>query len=366
MIFLGEKADLLIKKFMVLFLLLTISAAGYCGFFVKWAFREDSPRMGFTAMIEMTAVRPFVHRQLLPQTAKAIASVVPDHTKERLSERLTKDPSIEKRYAQAQIPRQYIIEYYVLYIICFLGFFAAVCVLRSLLCEIVEDKVAGTLGAMFFALIFPFFEVLGGYFYDIYEVLFMFLAARFALHGKWWAVLVLAPIATSNKESFFFFLATLFPLTCRHHGFKKSAIITLGTVFVAGLTYLYIRQMFAGNPGGMADWRIKDHLEIMFNPMAYFKTSSIYGLPMGSGMFLPHMICVLWIARRAWGHLSEAWKNHAKIALFINGVLYFMFVLPDEIRDLSMLYVTFMVLVTFYIRDVVRGDGADAATKKIQ
>ncbi len=234
-----------------------------------------------------------------------------------------------------------------------MAFFASIWILRSLLCEIVQDKVVGTLGAMFFALIFPFLEVLGGYYYDIFEVLFMFLATRFALHGNWLGMIILAPIAEANKESFLFFLLTLYPITRMHFDSKKAAALTLGTAFLAGVTYLYIRQLYAGNPGDMADWRIKDHMKSIFHIAGYFYTTSIYGLPLGQGMFLPHMICVYWIIKNAWHHLTDAWKNHAKIALLINGILYFMFVLPNEIRDLSLLYVTFMILTAFFIRDLM-------------
>ncbi len=349
-----QKIDKIIRKFMVFFLILVISAASYAGFFANWAFRDGAEAMGFTAMVEETAKRPFVHRQLLPQTVKRIADALPEQTQEKLEAKLIKSSSIGKIYAKADIPREYVIEYHLMYFFCFLAFFAAIWILRSLLCEIVQDKVTGTLGAMFFALIFPFFEVLGGYYYDIFEILFMFMAARFALHGNWPGLVVLAPIAEANKESFLFFLLTLYPLARSHYEVKKAAGITLGTAFIAGVTYLYIRALYAGNPGDMADWRIKDHLGSVWRIGSYFNTTTIYGVPLGRGMFLPHMICVYWIVKKAWHHLTDAWKNHAKLALLINGILYFMFVLPDEIRDLSLLYVSFIILTAFFIRDVIK------------
>lgn len=348
------KMDYFIKKFMLFFLILSISAASYCGFFSIWAFRDGAASMGFTAMIEETATRPFVHRQLLPQTVKYIASAIPEQSKEKLENRLIKGAYIENRYTQAHIPQQYVVEYYLMYIFCFLALFASIWVLRSLLCAIVQDKTVGTLGAMLFALIFPFFEVLGGYYYDIFEILFMFMAAHFAYHKKWLGLLLLTPIAEANKESFLFFLITLYPLARMHFPVKKAAALTLSTIFLAGITYLYIRQLYAGNPGDMADWRIRDHMQTIFDLGSYFYTTSIYGLPLGEGMFLPHMICVIWIVRKAWHHLTDAWKKHAKIALVINGILYFMFVLPNEIRDLSLLYVSFMILTAFFIRDIIQ------------
>ena len=352
----AERADCFIKKFMVFFLILAITAASFCGFFIKWSFREDSSTFGFTAMIEETAGRPFVHRQLLPQTVKLVAAAIPEQAKEKLENKLTKGRYIESRYAQAQIPPQYLIEYYLLFTFCFFGLFASLWVLRSLLSEITQDKVAGTLGAMLFALIFPFFEVLGGYYYDIFEILFMFMAARFALHGNWLGLLVLTPIAEANKESFLFFLITLYPLAQMNFSTKKAISVTTGTVMLAGVTYLYIRSLYAGNPGDMADWRIYDHLKSALDFSSYFHTTSIYAFPLGQGLFLPHVICVIWIVKKAWRYLTEAWRNHGKIALVINGILYFMFVLPNEIRDLSLLYVSFMIVTAFFIREVIQNN----------
>lgn len=349
-----KKWDGLIKKFMLFFLILMVSAAGFCGFFVKWAFRDGGSAWGFDAYMEGTGTRPAMYRCLLPKTVKLTADAMPEPVKEKLRGKLMKNASIEKRFAQAKITEKYVIEYYLMFILCVVFYIAAIWILRSLLVEITRDKVSGTLGACFFALVFPFFEVLGGYFYDIGELLFLFLAARFAWRGNWMGLLLLAPIAEANKEAFFFFLPALYPLLKEHFGMKKSVGVTLAGMFLAGLVYLYIRQLFAGNPGGMVEYHAVDHLVQMVNPLNYFKTSSIYGLPLGSGMFLPHMICVAWVVKNAWHYLSPPWQNHAKIALAINSVLYFFFVVPDEIRDLSLLYVSFVLLVAFCIQDWIR------------
>lgn len=345
-------AEKWIKKLMLIFLILTVSAAGFCGFFVKWALRDDAETFGFTAMIENTAKRPFIHRQLVPVIAKSIVEVIPEKTKEKLSANLLEKKHIEKRFAQAIIPPKYVLEYYLTVAICFLSFFAAIWILRGLLIEVLQDEVAGTLGAMLFALIFPYFEVLGGYYYDILEILFMFLAAKFALRGKFIALLILAPIATWNKESFFFFLATLYPLTRLNFDAKKSAAITLASIFFSGLAYLYVREMFINNPGDAADGRFFEHMEFLFDISTYFLTDSIYGVPLPSRMFFLHIIYVLFIAKSSWKNLNDGWKNHAKIALIINGVLYFLYVVPGELRDLSMLYISLIILTSYFIRDI--------------
>lgn len=345
-------ADKLVKNVLLIYLILVVSAAGFCGFFLKWAFREDSPNFGFQAMIEDTAKKPFIHRQLLPIVVKSAVELIPQQTKEKLSSRLIEKKHIEKRFAQSIIPEKYVLEYYLMFIFCFLSFFAAIWILRSLLSEILQDKFVGTLGACLFALIFPFFEVLGGYYYDCLEVLFLFLAAKFAFHGNFIGLLILAPIATLNKESFFFFLITLYPLTRKNFDFKKSAVITFATILFSGLAYLFVRQTFINNSGDMADLRIFEHFEMLFDLGSYVSTDSVYGLPLPARMFFFYIIYVVWLVKNFWKNLSDEWKLHAKIALVIDGVLYWLFVVPGELRDLSMLYISLMILTSYFLRDI--------------
>ena len=349
-----EKFDKIVKKFMLIFLVLTVTAAGFNGFFVKWALRDGDPNFGLVAYMEGTGKRPFAHRVLLPNVVKEITAAIPDARREKLAKRLIERKEIEKKYAQAQVPEKYVIEYHLMYLLAFLALFTLIWVLRSILCEVTGDKVAGTLAALLFGLIIPYIEVLGGYFYDFPEFLAFFLAVRFALSGKLIAVLILTPIAELNKETFFFFIPTLYPFVRQRLDFKKSAAYILGAMFVAGVTYLFVLSRFAGNAGDMADWRIIDHAQDFFRLPSYFITDSIYGMALPSRMFVTHIIYVVWIAKTSWKFLSDEWKLHVKIALVINGALYFMFVLPGELRDLGLLQTSFMVLTAYFIRDVNR------------
>ena len=341
----------LIRRLTLFFLILAVSAAGFCGFFLKWSFRDDAPQFGFTAIMENTSVKPFIYRQLIPQTVKAVSAAIPAPAKEKLSASLTEKRHIETRFARAEIPPKFVVEYHLMFALSFVIFFAAIWVLRALLTEVTRDEVAGTLGAMLFAVIFPFFEVLGGYYYDLGEVFFFFTAALLAVRGKIFALLLITPLATLNKESFFFFLATLFPLVRLHFDDKKSAAVISGAMFLSGLSYLGVRKVFSENTGGAADWRLTEHFENFLRVSSYFQTDAIYGIPLGARFFLPYVICVIWLVKSSWQNLSAAWKLHAKIALAINGALYFLFVVPGELRDLSMLYVSLMILAASYLRE---------------
>ncbi len=349
-----QKFDKIIKKLMLIFLVLTVTAAGFNGFFLKWTLRDGDPNFGLEAYLEGTAKRPWAHRVLIPNLSKAIVEVIPANAKEKLSKRLIERREIEKKYAQAEVPKKYVLEYYLTVIFAFLSLFAAVWVLRSIVNEVTGDKVIGTLTACLYALIIPYIEVLGGYFYDFPEFLAFFLAVRLALSGNLIGILILTPIAELNKETFFFFIPALFPFVYKKLDFKKSAAYILGAMFVAGVTYLLVLSRFAGNTGDMADWRIIDHAQDIFRINSYFITDSIYGLPLPSRMFVTHIIYVIWIAKTSWKYLSDDWKLHIKIAAVINGILYFMFVLPGEIRDLGLLQMSLMILTAYFIRDLIR------------
>ena len=331
----------ILPKLMMIFLVLTVTSASFCGFFSKWSFRDGSASFGIEAILDETAKRPFVYRQLVPHAAKFVRQQIPDGAQEKLVTKLETQRAIPGVFARADIRPDITIEYYLIFIFCFLSFFASVWVLRSLVTEILDDRAAGTLTALLFALLMPYFETIGGYFYDFPELLFFFLSARLALHGRWLPLVLLTPFAVWNKESFFFFLMTLYPLHQARFGMRKALMLTVGTVFVAGLAYLVVHLHYAGNPGGTTEVHILDHLQQLLSMKTYWYTSTTYGMPLGAQMFLPHVLYVIWIVRRAWQFLPAPWRMQAKIAAVITLPLYWMFCAVGELRNLSFLYVAF-------------------------
>lgn len=135
---------------------------------------------------------------------------------------------------------------------------------------------------------------------------------------------------------------------------RKALMLTVGTVFVAGLAYLVVHLHYAGNPGGTTEVHILDHLQQLFSMKTYWYTSTTYGMPLGAQMFLPHVLYVIWIVRRAWQFLPAPWRMQAKIAAVITLPLYWMFCAVGELRNLSFLYVAFALLTGFYIRSLLQ------------
>lgn len=348
--------------YMLVFLMLVVSAASFSGFYAHWAFWDGNGAI--VSMIEGTAGRPFVHRQLLPQTAHFVREALPEKTQERLASHLAERPYLEQTYARAKIPADYIIEYHLIYLMAFGAFFAAIWCLRGLLTELLADRVAATCAALVFALVFPFFETGGGYYYDFPELLFFLLAVRWALHGKWLYLLFLTPLAEWNKEAFFFFLITLFPFHRARFGTRRALALTVGTVFVAGLAYLPVRAYFAGNPGGMTSFHLFDHLREVFKFSTYWGTELQYGFLFGKQVFLPHVLIILWIASHGWRDLSSMWRCHAGLVMIIAIPLYWLFCSPGELRNLSFFHPMLAVLLGYYLRDIVhRADAGEHFTK---
>lgn len=358
--------DKIIRKLMLFFLIIVITAASFSGFFSKWSFRDDATAFGIEAMIDGSAKRPFVYRQLLPTISKEIVKVLPQKAKDKLSNNLNKRKPVESVYARAQVPQKYVIEYYLMIILCYSCFVAAIWNLRKILVEVWNDKIAGTLSAFLFTLIFPFLETLGGYFYDFPELLFFTLAIKYAMHKKWLGLLIIAPIATFNKEAFFFFLPTLYPFYRQYWNNKRSLAFWGITILLSGFTYLFVKQIYAGNPGGMVEIHFMQHIVELFKLSSYFVTSTTYGLPLGAQMFFLHIIFVVWIIKSTWKYLPDVWKMHAKIAVVINTPLFWLFCAPGELRNLSFLYMPFCVMLTYYIIDVFKKSYSDQGNELIK
>ena len=59
---------------MIVFLIFTISAASFEGFFVKWTFRDDSG-FSYQVILDGTAEKPFIYRQLIPTLSREIVEI---------------------------------------------------------------------------------------------------------------------------------------------------------------------------------------------------------------------------------------------------------------------------------------------------
>jgi hypothetical protein len=339
--------DRIMPKLMLLFVMVIVTAAAYQGFFAKWQFREDVSAWGIESIMDGTGQRPWVHRQLLPITTKVIVAELPDMIKNKLET----SQFIEQHYIKAAPPADYHAEYVLLYSMCYLAFLASSIVLAIILTEVTGNKAAGVLGAMLFTIMFPLLETNGGYYYDFFEVLFFALAVYLSMHGKWGLLIIMAPIAEINKESFLFFIPMLYPFLRRRLSSRQCCFIIMVGVVLSGLAYMWIKQQYVGNPGDIAINHGIAHFYDLFNWHSYFEREINYSIPTGARMFFLYIIMVGYIVLKTWCKLPGWWKLHAKIAVTIQLPLYILFCALGELRNLSLLYMIFCVMLSLYIRE---------------
>ena len=396
----------LINNLLILFIIFAVSAASFEGFFAKWTFRDtDKPIYSFESMYNGTAERPFVYRQLLIKTAKGIVNIMPDNLQVSIKDKLHQDNFIEDTFRQTDIKDDFIIEYYLIYFACFMCIFLSTLIWRQVLFDVIGSLTAGTLGALTFTLLFPYLETNGGYYYDCPELLMFALATFFAQHGYWLALILMTPLAEFSKESFLFFTVTLYPLLRAKLSVKKSAL-TIGTsILIAGLVYLWTAAHYANNGGGRVYFYLLENalglLPVFYFIAIYFLYKKFqinklyicalavipvivkmylaaqpfmqsfamqfllgvydsfghtYGVLSGEYAFFLHIIFIFWLIKNTWNDLNHVWKLQAKFALAVNLPLIIFFGLACELRNWSILYPAFIVMISIYIKKLLQNN----------
>ena len=357
----SPKLKSVMNKILLIFIFYVVAAASFNGFFAKWTFRDFYVKYSFSKMYDGTAYRPFVHRQLMLTIAKDMKSSMTPETQQKLlkffkeaevyTEVFSKENFIEYYYTNTKIEPRFSIEYHIVYFLSFVFLFLSMFIIRGIGIEITKSPTAGTLTACIFAIIFPIFETVGGYFYDFGEIFFFSLATLLAIKGYWLALILIAPIAEYNKESFLFFLITLFPFVKEKLGIRKALLVLASATFFSGVVYLIVSNTYIGNNGGTTSFHLLTHLKYLFKN--WMNLEITYGMFFGAGMFLPHVLLIAWLVKCTWKKLSVAWKNHLKIALFINLPLYWLFSYKGELRNLSLLYIGFIAMLSIFVKEVI-------------
>ena len=370
-------AKILINRFLMAFVIFLVTAAAFEGYFAKWAFHDND----FDAFLDGSLIRPWVYRRLVPEAANAFRAALSDEQEAALIETLENDNFLGATFRKTDIRHRYIIEYYFMYFVSFAAFFASAFLWKKIATEVTSDPIAGTLGALLFILLIPLLETSGGYFYDFTELLFFAAAILLAIRKNWIGILLLTPFAEINKESFFFLLFALYPFF-RSKFTLREIVPRLGiSILIAGLIYVYIHELYADNDGWTTVFFLPTNIEylaplvailimylisrrtiiliaslLLMNvfPERYCIIEHTYSVFSGEKLFLPHLLMLGWLIHSTWDRLSGEWKQHAIIAAAINLPLWILFCYPGELRNLSMLYPTLVLMLSFYIDGVIR------------
>jgi hypothetical protein len=334
----------------VLFFL--VAAVSFSGFYAKWHFNEadvpgDNSAASFEGVVEGTAQRPVIYRQLIPWVDNFADRVTTPATKQWLYSHRGEgeDATLYAMSASPTANKQtYFFRYLVQYAATFLFALLAVYALYFLCLAVDVPPPAALLASILFMLLFPYFLTGGGYSYDFAELAFFGLAFLIASKLDWWWLIPLAALGEWNKETFVLFVITLYPILRSRISRARAAVAISVLCLVCLAVYLPIRLHFAHNPtGGGGGWH--DQLRAFTSPAAMlYSTEETYGVRALKLSTLLPLSLLLWTAVRGWKHLSPAIQRHAQIAAAINMPLYFLFCAQGEMRDLSLLYMSFLLL----------------------
>jgi hypothetical protein len=342
------------------------ASASFNGFYSKWHFREPGVafatssatygQYGFVDIVDGTASRPFVYRQLLPSIANWFDKTTPGGIKSWLYNLVAEqDPAaaIMSGSPLAQ-SKTYFFRYFVVYSLTFLFAWLAVFAMY-LTCRAVNLPVLTCAFApVLMILAIPYFMSVGGYFYDYPELAFLALAVWISLRHSWWWLLPLVAVATWNKESFLLMIPTLYPLLRSRYSRIATLVGTGCLCATSVLVYCAVRSRFLKNPGGAVFIEWPAQLRYFLYPMNLMGLESTYGVVAFRAFSVVPLALIAWTVWRGWKGVPETIRQHAKIAAAINIPLYFLLCAPGEMRDLSLLYIAFMLLVAANLAQVER------------
>jgi hypothetical protein len=351
-----------------------VAAASHAGFMDKWALQDIARgvigpqglylrKFGIESMLDRTAIKPWVYRQLIPLTANAVQRLTPARIRDHLVQWMADKPfsslvpAATFARATSSAKLEFLFRYAVVYYLSFLSLFLALFVLRQIILDLGISSALATITPAIFLLALPYLMTLGGYFYDNVELLFLSLAFLAALRGKAWSLLTLVAPATLNKETFIFFLPALYPvLRCRLS--KRTSLLTVGFgIVIAGCVNLALRFWFRNSPGGSAEIHLIDNLKAYLTPSTYFHPGVTYGLVGPEQLFLGTLLVILLIVVRSWSACPHFVKQHLVLMLAINLPLVIVSGLVGELRNFSFLYVGFVILMALALARSIAREG---------
>jgi len=346
-----------IQNYILLFFFFSVvAAASYHGYFTKWTIRDDFN--GIKIMLENEAPPPFIYRRLMIEIVQNTIKIIPQNIKENCEENYKSNNYIANQYKKANVLEKYILEYYLLYYLTYFFLLGTMFLMRETFINVTQNKLAGTGVAVVFTLLFPLFENGGGYWYDFGEIFFFALFLYFITSEKFEqskTLYIFFPIftilASYNKESFLFFIATLFPFFATKFGNKKACCLIVFYMFLAGITYLFVRYNYApdNTKGSFIFYQLQYHIDRIFE--GWGQTDIFYGVLFGRGTHWSYILLIFILIKLVWKKIPTVFKRHAYIALIITTPLYLLACTPGELRNFSLLYPAFWVLIAFYLKD---------------
>lgn len=328
-----------------------VAAASLGGFAGKWGLLDGQSRGGIEAMLDATASKPILFRQLAPMLANFVDSVAPKQLKERA---LSINPSDTfarmTSAAKPSIHFRYIIVYYLVYLSLLLSLFT----LRRVLLDLGMGNTSSIIAPSAFILALPYLQTNGGYFYDSIELLFTSLAVLIAIRGNIVLLILVALVATLNKETFVFFIPALYPIL-RYKLSPGSALkAVLLTMLAAVIVNVLIKLAFVDASGGAFEFNMLRNMKAYLTPWTYIHHENTYGIFGPQGAFFGTIIIIFTIVIRAWPLCPIKLRQHLLISAALNLPLFIGFCAIGELRNLSLMFIGFVVLIAIVIEQRIK------------
>lgn len=320
-----------------------VAAASFSGSVGKWGLRDNATQFSIEDMLEARAYKPFVYRQLLPLLANAADRAVPPQVKRIVSDNLGPHKVYVKARSAATpaISFRYIVVYY----LSFLSLLASLFLMRAISLDAGLGAGTAVLAPSALALAFPYLQTIGGYFYDSAELFFFALA--FLLVSRRQTALFFAIVvpATLNKESFFFFIVALLPLLLQHYPRRRAVAIAAAALLVSGLVNAAVKLAFADAAGGAVQFHLMSNLHAYLSSAPYRQMELTYGLAGPRQAFVLTLVLIALVVARGWRDSPGEVKRHILLAAAINLPLFAAFAAAGELRNLSLMFIGFTILI---------------------
>lgn len=314
------------------------AAATHAGFFAKWGLRDVDPsgRFAIGTMLDGTAARPFVYRQLVPWLAAQTERLAPEPVLRALRDEVRPSASFSRAVGDADPATG--LRYRIVYVIVFLSFLGTLFAQRALLRALGCEPLLAVLVPALCLLTFPYIQTIGGYFYDASELLCLSLTLWAAVARHHALLLGLTALATLNKETFFFFLPGLHPLLTTTFTPRARLGFVALLVGISGAINVALKVAYAGNPGAPAEFHALENATLYTRTWFYHLFEDTYGVVGPQGFSILSLAVVGAVYLRYWRGSDPRLQGHLRILMAINLPLFFLLCAAGELRNLSLLY----------------------------
>ena len=344
----------------ILLIYMAISASVLNIFMQTRSLKESSEEFGFSKMLDGSAIRPNVYRQLVPIIANQVARIVPPQEQQFFESNYLNRYHLKEMYFGKARERlewgfklyeewspEYAIKYHAVYILIFFTLVATLYSLRALIPTVSSNYNPLTpFVPVLFVLLMPMFFMHGNFSYDFLELLFLSLLMLSAKKGNyaWW--LILFPLAVLNKETNILALLLYSPIIIGNC-FRWRSRLFLSISFTISLSiYFFIKHKYSQNIGDSFSWYPEDKIVFLLDPKSYFLWWDLYApmIPFPRGFNIILLLILAKLLFWQWHDKPVFIKRLLIIAAVVNFPLFMLFCQKDEIRNLSFMFMPMYLL----------------------